>query len=155
MEKPGDLFYSTWSNLSSFIHERQELFLQSPSLLWVLWHFSCSKRSWGRLFWGTGVGKTAVPAENPCSSALNAAPAWEMHSLSAVDECFFSDKGESWAMKSATWGNHRRKVLLINSETCWTSAPGKVRDVIINGSTGKKNESETQVLADKYSHKYS
>lgn len=44
---------------------------------------------------GIEMGKTAAPADNPCSSALSAAPAWEMHSRFAAHGCFFGDKGES------------------------------------------------------------
>lgn len=53
MEKTVDIFCSTQNNSANFIHERQELFLQSPSLLWVLWHFSYSNRPW----WGDRDGK--------------------------------------------------------------------------------------------------
>lgn len=55
------------------------------------------------------MGKTAVPAENACSSALNAAPAWEVRSSFAVAGCFSGDKGESQAKKSATWGDQRER----------------------------------------------
>lgn len=153
MEKPVDLFCSTLNNLARFTQERQELFLPSRSSMPLV----LQQETLGfAICGGEGIGKPAAPTEGPRSSALNKCCSCLGGALPFCCSWVFL-RWQRWVL-SCEVGNpgqsQRKKGLLINSETCWTSTSGKVRDAIINGSTGKK-ESETQVLANKYTHKYS